>query len=102
MKNGALQDYPLDEDDLENFYIRNLSRFVVVALGSQGLPGAPRVSQGAPRGSQGAPKGSSGWGGGSQGLQGAVIIGNYSFYFYFKLTFLKYKLKQFPVKVGGF
>ena len=22
MQNGALQDYPLDEDDLENFYIR--------------------------------------------------------------------------------
>ena len=30
MQNGALQDYPLDEDDLENFYMRNLSRFVVV------------------------------------------------------------------------
>ena len=50
MQNGALQDYPLDEDDLENFDIRNLSRFVVVTLGSQGLP---RSSQGFPRGSQG-------------------------------------------------
>ncbi len=50
MQNGALQDYPLDEDDLENFYMRNLSRFVVVTLGSQGLP---RSSQGLPRGSQG-------------------------------------------------
>ncbi len=47
MQNGALQDYPLDEDDLENFYIRNLSRFVMVTLGSQGLP---RSSQGLPRG----------------------------------------------------
>ena len=76
MQNGALQDYPLDEDDLENFYIRNLSRFVVFTLGSQGLP---RSFKGLPRGSQGAPKGSLGWGGGSQGLQGALIIGNCSF-----------------------
>ena len=47
MRNGSLQDYPLGEDDLENFYMRNLSRFVVVTLGSQGLP---RSFQGLPKG----------------------------------------------------
>ena len=68
MQNGALQDYPLDEDDLENFYMRNLSRFVVVTLGSQGLPGAPNELPGAPKrlprapwGGVGAPRGSKGF-----------------------------------------
>ena len=50
MQNGALQDYPLDEDDLENFYGMSLTTFVRVTLGSQGLP---RSSQGLPRASQG-------------------------------------------------
>ena len=49
---------PLDEDDLENFYIRNLSRFVVFTLGSHGLPGAPKELPGAPKGLPRAP-----WGG---------------------------------------
>ena len=53
-----------------------------------GFSGAPRGSQGAPRYSQGAPKGSLGWGGGSQGLQGALINGNYSFYFLLSYFFL--------------
>ena len=63
---------PLDEDDLENFYIRNLSRFVPSVY--FGFPWAPRGSQGAPRGSQRAPKGSLGWGGVSLGLELMVIV----------------------------
>ncbi len=51
MQNGALQDYPFDEYDLENVYIRNLLRFVMVTLGSQGLPGTPKELPGAPKGS---------------------------------------------------
>ena len=55
---GLCRTTPLDEDVLENFYIRNLSRFVVFTLGSQGLPGAPKELPGAPKGLPRAP-----WGG---------------------------------------
>ena len=68
MQNGALQDYPLDEGDLENLYIRNASRFVAFTLGSQGLPGAPKELQGAPKGLPRAPWGGVGAPRGSKGL----------------------------------
>ena len=45
MQNGAPKGSPLGEDDLENFYKRNLTRFVMVALGSRGAPeGLPKFS----------------------------------------------------------
>ncbi len=99
MQNGALQGYPLDEDDLENFYIRNLSRFAVVTLGFQGLPWAPKEIPGAPKGLPRAPWGGVGAPRGSKGLYLMVII---PFTVTLNLLFLTYKLKQFPVKVGGF
>ena len=105
MQNGALQDYPLDEDDLENFHMRNSSRVVVVSLGSQGLPGSPKELPGAPKGLPRAP-----WGG--VGLPGARIMcvhnGHFvcmcSFFCYCKLSFLKICVSSnnFLLCKGGF
>jgi len=49
-QNGALQDHPLAEVDLEHFHTMNLTKFVMVALGSQGLPGLPEWLPRAPKG----------------------------------------------------
>ena len=57
MQNGAPKGSPLGEDDLENFYKRNLTRFVMVALGSQGLPWSPKGLPSASWGGVGAPRG---------------------------------------------
>ena len=52
-QNGALQGHPLGEVDLEHFHTINLSKFVMVAVGSQGPPGLPkwlpRALKGLPR-----------------------------------------------------